>query len=312
MKKDHKIYRETAVTEMKKEKKKRKNIVSESLAREKVYGEENIFSAKPFQNISGGNYEGGDPAFGKEEAQKLAAGIIGGRVGKKASSSGKSPYAGHRQRLRARYLQAGSDGMTDYDVLELLLTYSIPQRDVKPLARTLLDKFSTLGGVFDAEMEEICAISGISENSALLFRILRDLCSRYLKEKMQDHSVLDSPAAVEDYARMKLGGYREEVMMVIFVNTCNHVIDSHILAKGTVDCAIVYPRNIAAEALLKKASGVILVHNHPSGCVSPSREDIEFTAAVKSSLASLEIRLLDHLIVSRNHVCSFHHEKLLP
>ncbi|MBR2364436.1 MAG: DNA repair protein RadC [Lentisphaeria bacterium] len=297
-----------------------KNLVSESAAVEKQYCRNDVpfvpcgknsrkTKVSPnllFKNSSERKYTGADPAFGKQTAERFAAGkLICGEEKKENKSEKKPLHAGHRQRLRERYLQAGSDGMADYDVLELLLTYCIPQRDVKPPARALLEKFRTLGGVFDADMEEVCTVSGISENSALLFRVLRDLSTRYLKEKMLETDVMDSPHAVQNYARMKLGGYREEVMMIIYLNTRNHVIDSRIVSRGTVNSAVVYPRNIAEEALLRKAAGVILVHNHPSGYVQPSEEDREFTMSVKRSLALLDIHLLDHLIISRNASYSF-------
>lgn len=247
-----------------------------------------------------------DPSFGKESAELFASGKMTGceknPVGKKAGkeiSSEENPHAGHRARLRTRYLQAGSGGMTDFDLLELLLTYAIPRRDVKMQARALLEKFRSPGHIMDAEISEITSVAGISENSALLFRIIKELCERYLHEKISGECILDCPQAVEDYARMKIGGCTEEVMLVIYVNVQNCVMDSRIVSRGTVDSAIVYPREIAAEALAKKASGVILVHNHPGGNVTPSEEDMEFTKKVRRSLNVLDIVLLDHLIVSR-------------
>lgn len=311
----------------------KKGMVAESAALEKEYGnnlaasEENFFVKLSDDSVfSGGeclkkhsvrNYTGEDPQFGKKEAEKFASGKLFAPAEKQENpcekylknNTERNFRIGHRQRLRARYMQAGDDGMTDYDVLELLLTYCIPQKDVRPLARDLLEKFKTLGGVLDAELEDVCKISGISENSALLFRIQKDLCCRYLKEKMLKQDVMSSPERVKDFARMKLGGYKEEAMLGIYLNTRNHVIEAKIISRGTVDNTVVYPRNIAAEALALKASGVILVHNHPAGSVTPSAEDMEFTRMVKTILASLEISLLDHLIVSKDSVYSFHEKR---
>ena len=248
-----------------------------------------------------------DPSFGKESAELFASGKMtgneepsAGKKIKKEPSAEENPHAGHRARLRTRYLQAGTGGMTDFDLLELLLTYAIPRRDVKIPARTLLEKFHSLGHIMDARYTDISSVAGISENSALLFRIIKELCERYLHEKMAGENVLDCPQAVENYARMKLGGCTEEVMLVIYVNVQNCVMDSRIVSRGTVDSAIIYPREIAAEALAGKASGVILVHNHPGGNVTPSDDDVEFTKKVKRALNVLDIVLLDHLIVSRN------------
>ena len=208
---------------------------------------------------------------------------------------------GHRGRLRSRYLKAGGDGFTDYDIIELVLTYAIPRRDVKPVARELLRRFKDVAGIMDADPKEICEIGGMGDNSALLFRIMRDICVRYLENKVRDIDVISSPEKLINYARMKLSGYSDEVIMVICLNTKNHVIDAE----------IVYPRTIAADALRKKAAGVIIVHNHPSGVTQPSMADREFTRAVFEALKLLDIHLLDHLVVSRNEAFSFKEHRLL-
>ena len=218
---------------------------------------------------------------------------------------------GHRERLRKRYLQAGGEGMSDTDLLELLLTFPILRRDVKLYARRLLDRFGNISGILDADMDDICQVSGLTEKSAFLFRVIRDLCERYLHEKMIHSDVINTPGAVSNYAKLKLGNCHEEVLMIIFLDTKNHVISSAIHTRGTVNSAIVYPRNIAAEALRQNASGVILVHNHPTGDVNPSHEDILFTNRIRQSLTALEIRLLDHLIVGKDAILSFHEKHLL-
>ena len=218
---------------------------------------------------------------------------------------------GHRGRLRSRYLKAGGDGFTDYDIIELILTYAIPRRDVKPVARELLRKFKDVAGIMDADAKEISEISGMGSNSALLFRLMRDICVRYLENKVRDVDVISSPEKLIDYARMKLAGYADEVIMVICLNTKNHVIDAEIVSRGTIDAAVIYPRTIAADALRKKAAGVIIVHNHPSGVTQPSMADREFTRAVAEALKLLDIHLLDHLIVSRSTAFSFNEHRLL-
>lgn len=213
--------------------------------------------------------------------------------------------AGHRERLRTRYLKAGGDGFPDYDMVELLLTYCIQRRDVKPIARELLKRFKDIGGIMDAELQELCEAEGMGENSALLFKLLRDLCVRYLECQVKNTDVISSPDQLQNYARMKLSEFPDEVMMLICLNTKNHVIHSEIISRGTIDYAVIYPRNVAADALRKKAAGVIIIHNHPSGVTLPSKADKKFTEDVRFALKSLEIRLLDHLIVSRTDAFSF-------
>lgn len=212
---------------------------------------------------------------------------------------------GHRERLRTRYLKAGGDGFPDYDMVELLLTYCIQRRDVKPIARTLLKRFKDVGGIMDAELQELCEVDGMGEKSALLFKLLRDLCVRYLEYRMKNTDVISSPEQLENYARMKLAEFPDEVMMIIFLNSKNHVVGSEIISRGTIDYAVVYPRSVAVGALRKKAAGVIIIHNHPSGITLPSRADKKFTEDARHALRPLEIRLLDHLIVSRTEAFSF-------
>ena len=212
---------------------------------------------------------------------------------------------GHRERLRTRYLKAGGDGFPDYDMMELLLTYCIQRRDVKPIARELLKRFKDIGGVMDAELHELCEVEGMGEKSALLLKLLRNLCVRYLESKMKNTDVISSPDQLENYARMKLAEFPDEVMMLICLNSKNHVIGSEIVSRGTIDYAVIYPRNVAADALRKKAAGVIIIHNHPSGVTTPSKADRKVTEDVRLALKSLEIRLLDHMIVSRTNAFSF-------
>lgn len=217
----------------------------------------------------------------------------------------KSLNSGHRERLRTRYLKAGGDGFPDYDMVELLLTYAIQRRDVKPIARNLLQKFKNIGGIMDATTEDLCSVEGMGEKSALLLKLMRDFCIRYLESEITNTDVLNSTRKLREYARMKLGGFTEEVMMLICLNVKNRIIDSKIISRGTIDSAVIYPRNIAADALQKKAASVIVVHNHPSGDTTPSFTDKEFTAEVAKALHLLDIDLLDHLIVSRTDAFSF-------
>lgn len=217
----------------------------------------------------------------------------------------KSPKDGHRERLRSRYLYAGENGLPDYDMLELLLTYAIQRRDVKLIARDLLDQFRDLYGVLDADMEELAKIDGIGRNSALLITLVRTLCTRYLENKVKGKSVLLNSSAVQNYARMRLSTYSHEVFLVIFLDVKNQIIDTKIFASGTIDTIVLHPKMIAEEALAHKASGLIVVHNHPSGSVEPSGSDLDFTRNLQRALNLLEIRLVDHLVVASGAAYSF-------
>jgi len=220
-------------------------------------------------------------------------------------------YVNHRRRLRERFQKAGADGMHDYELLELLLTYSIPRRDVKPIAKTLIDRFGGLAGVLDADGEELSKIKGVGEMSATLISLVRELYSTYLAENMKRGDVLSSPESVLKFARVRLAGLTNEAFMVIFLNVKNEVLDYTLLHEGTIDSVAIYPRRIIETALSKHAAGIILVHNHPSGNPAPSREDKALTSEITSAARTLDIRVLDHIVVGKAGYFSFLENNIL-
>ena len=223
----------------------------------------------------------------------------------------KEHAQGHRERLRQRFLNTGADGMHDYEIIELLLTFVIPRRDVKPVAKDLLSHFGSISGIFDAPVRELSKIKGIGNNAAIMISSIKDICGAYLADRMLDTDVLSSPADVRNFSRMKLSGLPEEAFMVIYLNIKNHVITHDVLISGTVDQAAVYPRKIVKHTLENNASGIILVHNHPSGICDPSCEDIRMTDAVKTALGTIDVKLLDHIIVGKSGYYSFLEHKLI-
>jgi DNA repair protein RadC len=226
--------------------------------------------------------------------------------------SAKTPhYLEHRRRLRERFGMAGTEGMHDYESLELLLTYAIPRVDVKPLAKDLIRRFGSLSGVVDADRRELESVRGIGAQSAVLIRLVKELCVAYMAERMQGRDLLSDPKAVVDFARIKLAGLPHENFLVIFLNVKNEVLDYESVHEGTVDRAVVYPRRIIEAALARHAAGIILVHNHPSGHPEPSAEDAHLTRAVQEAGRALDIRVLDHVVVGRDGHYSFAEENLL-
>ena len=223
----------------------------------------------------------------------------------------KPHYINHRQRLRERFYKTGAEGMHDYELLELLLTFSIPRRDVKPVAKKLISTFGNLSGVLDADQKELEKLSGVGSMSASLIRLVKELYTSYLSENMKKNDVLSSPEAVIKFSRIKLSGLSNEAFMVVYVNVKNEVIDYTLLHEGTLDNVAVYPRRIIESALSSHASGIILVHNHPSGNPSPSKEDKILTKEIVDAASSLEIRVLDHLIVAKSGYFSFMENDLL-
>jgi len=218
---------------------------------------------------------------------------------------------GHRSRLRQKFIKSGSEALHDYELLELLLTFSIPRQDVKPLAKALLMHFKGLPGVFDASAEELCSVPGIAENTAVLIRLMKELCCEYLKENLQGKDILSSPEAVRNFARMKMAGMKDEAFLLIYLDTKNHVIDHELAGQGTLDQAVVYPRTMIRQALARNAAGLIIVHNHPSGSCEPSPDDKHLTSTLRDALKPAHIRLLDHLVIGKNCCFSFVEEGLL-
>jgi DNA repair protein RadC len=223
----------------------------------------------------------------------------------------KPDHLEHRKRLRERFEKAGADGLHDIERLELLLTYAIPRLDVKPVARALIKRFKSLSGVLDASYVELKGINGLGPASAVLIRLVKELLVEYLAEQMKKRDALSSPQAVLNFARAKLAGLPHEAFMVIFVDVKNQVIDHDVLNEGTVDRAVVYPRRIIESALTRHAAGVILSHNHPSGDPEPSEEDKRLTRSVVEAARTIELRVLDHLIVGKAGYFSFHENRLL-
>ncbi|MFQ5794994.1 MAG: DNA repair protein RadC [Candidatus Bipolaricaulia bacterium] len=223
----------------------------------------------------------------------------------------RSHYIGHRERLRKRFRQAGVEGFQDYEVLELLLTYAIPRKDVKPIAKALIAHFGSLSGVLDASLRELEDVPDLGPASATLIRLVKETCEAYLAEKMKRKDVLSSPQAVVDFSRMKLAGRPNEAFMVIYLNTKNEAIDYEVIQEGTIDRAAVYPRRVLEGALAHRASGLLLVHNHPSGHPEPSFEDKHLTKAVIEAVQPIDIRVLDHIIIGKDGHFSFLENHLL-
>ncbi|HOJ52128.1 MAG TPA: DNA repair protein RadC [Syntrophales bacterium] len=221
-------------------------------------------------------------------------------------------YIGHRQRLRDRFLKTGVEGLHDYEILELLLTYAIPRKDVKPLAKELLNRFGSFNGVLDAELKELLKVEGISHLSACLIKLTKQLVTLYLKGEAKKKVKISSPKDMADFFRSYLGGLKEEQFCVAYLDCQNQLIDFDTLQRGTVNEAIVYPRQVLERALERKAASLILVHNHPSGVLKPSEADLRLTRTIKEAARLLDIVVHDHVIVGENKMLSFREEGIMP
>ena len=218
----------------------------------------------------------------------------------------RKDYAkGHRVRLRGRYRLNGEAALQDYELLELLLTFAVPRRDTKLSAKKLLERFGTLARVFEADPAALEEIDGIGPEAATLISLIRPLAVRFLTAAPAAKTVLKSTGAAAAYFQAKLKGLPEEEVHVAFVNTKNAVTATECLQRWTVDQSVVYVRKVIERALAHKASGFIVVHNHPSGDPTPSDHDRDVTQALKSAAATVGVRFLDHLIIGEAAPFSF-------
>ena len=241
------------------------------------------------------------------------AGVESGRANR-GDSARKAPvphYAGHRDRLRKRLVMTRGEGLHEYEALELLLAHAIPRRDVKPLAKALIARFGGLAEVFDAEPAELGSVAGMGPVAVSLVLLVRTLMVACSASGMRARDWLSSPGAAVKFARAKLAGAPRERFMVILLNAKNEVIGHEVLHEGTVDRAAVYPRRIVEAALAARASGLVLVHNHPSGHTEPSAEDRAITRSIVEACRTVDVRVLDHVVVGRGGHFSLAEEGML-
>jgi DNA repair protein RadC len=225
--------------------------------------------------------------------------------------SEKPHYHGHRARLRQRFLTGGAGALQDYELLELLLTFAIPYSDVKPLAKRLIDHFGSFNQVFDASPEALMEFTGLREYSAVLIKLVKACSEHTLKAEAITRRQLTSLSTLVDYCRASMGGLPDEQFRVIFLNSHNEVIAEEIVQEGTVNQTVVYPRKVLELALKHKATGLILVHNHPSGHLTPSTADQELTRALVKASRSLNLTVHDHLIIGRHGYFSLAEQNML-
>ncbi|MFY9399029.1 MAG: DNA repair protein RadC [Desulfomonilia bacterium] len=211
---------------------------------------------------------------------------------------------GHRSRLRTRFLSAGREALSDYELLELLLGYAIPRRDTKPLAKELLKEYGSLRRIFDEPAGELMDRKGLGEYSVALIRLVKACMSRCLEPVGESAPVLDSPEAVLRYVRAEIGGEKSEHFLLLCLNAAGRLIHLERLCRGTVNMAHVYPREVFRTALARGASALILIHNHPSGTLSPSVHDERLTRALTELGEGLGIPVHDHIIVTRDQAYS--------
>ena len=217
----------------------------------------------------------------------------------------KPHYHGHRQRLRARFMATAGDGMPDYEILELLLAQVIPRADTKPVAKALLARFGSLGEVLSAAPEALQQVRGVGESSAVALKLVRAAGLRLASQQVMNRNVISSWEALLDYCKAAMGYEKVEQLRVLYLDRKNVLMADEVQQRGTVDHTPLYPREVVKRALELGASALILVHNHPSGDATPSRDDIAMTKEVRDAAEKLGIALHDHVIIGKGAHVSF-------
>lgn len=205
----------------------------------------------------------------------------------------------HRERLKERFKRDSFAGFYENEIVELVLTYAAPRKDVREVAERLLTRFKGLRGIFEATREELCKVSGMGENAAVLIRLIKDVAGVYLKERMMGKDVIRDPGDVLDYLKMTLSGARVEKFLAVYLNSKNEILSLETLHEGTINQTVVYPRKVIEKAFEHNAHSVIFVHNHPSGDATPSNLDRQLTGMLARAAHAVGLVVHDHLIIGR-------------
>lgn len=219
--------------------------------------------------------------------------------------------AGHRKRLRDKFLKSGLAGFHDYEIVELLLTLGTPRRDCKEQAKEAVRKFKSLRGVLEAAPEELQEINGIGPYSVFGVKLVQEVAREFLKEKIVAKPVYQSSKEIFDFLYHAMRDLKKEVFKVIYLNSQNQIIEIVDLFKGTVNSGVISPRETIESAIKRNAVAMILVHNHPSGNPEPSSGDKTLTREMVFAGNIVEIRVLDHIIIGNDKYYSFAAEGLI-
>ena len=219
---------------------------------------------------------------------------------------------GHRQRLRDKFLAQGIDAFTDAEIIELLLTFGTPRSDCKEAARELLARFGSLPAVLDAAPVQLQQVKGVGPKNTFALHFIQGVARRYLRQRVVGKEYVRSSREVADYLIHSMRGLQHEVLTVVFLDAAHAVIDAAVVAEGTVTVNTIYPRELVKAALARNASALVIAHNHPSGSLTPSRQDSELTRSLYLVCSFMHLDLLDHLIIGAgDQVYSFADQGLM-
>ncbi len=209
-----------------------------------------------------------------------------------------SIHDGHRQRMKERFFHEGLDHFSQFEALEVLLYYAIPRKDTNPIAHALIDRFGSLEQVLDAPVEELEKVPGITRNVAVLMKLVTEMGRLYLVERMKNIKILRTIKECGEYLKPYFFGRVNETVYLLCLDAKCKVLACREVGEGSVNSANVPIRRIVEIALAVNATSVILAHNHPSGLALPSQEDIATTRRVAAALSTVDVKLVDHIIVA--------------
>jgi DNA repair protein RadC len=214
--------------------------------------------------------------------------------------------AGHRQRLIKKFLDSGIKAFLDYEIVELLLVLGTPMKDCRQQAKDAIKRFGSFKGVLEASPEELQEIDGIGKTNYFGIKLFQEVAEAYLKDKAVGKKYeIKFPKAVYDYLSQSMLKEKKEVFKVLYLNSANKILGVENIFCGTVDQAVIYPRDVVKAALERNSTRLIFAHNHPSGNPEPSEHDIEITRRLKTSCGAVDIEVLDHIIIGEENYYSF-------
>ena len=222
-----------------------------------------------------------------------------------------NPHAKHRERMRQRFLKYGLDVMADHEALEMLLFYAIPRKDTNKIAHRVVEEFGNLHNLFDAHALDVMWRCGLTENTAVLIALIAPLARRYSLSKWNGRTSFEDGKALGEYAKSLFIGEASECFYIICLDNNFNLISAEFLERGTDDRIELYPKEILRRVIQRRASYVVLAHNHPSGSMEISAHDIEATNRLRTLLKGVEVEVIDHIVVCGQNYVSFAEKKIL-
>lgn len=226
------------------------------------------------------------------------------------ASSDSSVHNGHRQSVKKKFIENGLDVFKPHEALELYLYYAIPRKDTNPLAHRLLDRFVTLAGVCDAPIDELMNEFGLSENTAVLLKLLPQMSRLYNESKVNNDNIIELET-IGDVIKTKFIGRIEEVVVLLLGDAKGKIIFFDVVAKGSINSSDMPIRKIVDLSIRHNAKLAFIAHNHPSGNALPSHADISTTAALARTLRTVGVRLYDHFIITDDDYVSLRESNLM-